>query len=158
MKKTTCALLALAISAFSAGISSAEEKAKEITISGLDNMQYDVKTFEVEAEKKVKLIFKNIGKLPKIVMGHNLVILNQGNDPMAFAAAGISAGVAKEYIADAQKDKILKDGDKLLKTPILGPGEEATLEFKAPKATGDYPYVCTFPGHSALMKGIMKVK
>jgi plastocyanin len=30
------------------------------------------------------------------------------------------------------------------------------IEFTAPSAPGDYPYVCTFPGHST-MRGILKV-
>ena len=31
------------------------------------------------------------------------------------------------------------------------------IEFTAP-AAGDYPYMCTFPGHGAIMKGVMKVQ
>ena len=27
----------------------------------------------------------------------------------------------------------------------------------APSSVGDYPYVCTFPGHWTLMNGVMKV-
>ena len=40
-------------------------KAKEITITGNDTMQFDLKTFEVNAGDKVELTFKNIGKIPK---------------------------------------------------------------------------------------------
>ena len=31
------------------------------------------------------------------------------------------------------------------------------LEFTAPEKPGDYEFVCTFPGHYMLMRGIMKV-
>jgi uncharacterized protein len=27
----------------------------------------------------------------------------------------------------------------------------------APKQAGDYPYICTFPGHWRVMQGMMKV-
>ena len=54
-------------------------EAKEITITGNDTMQFDLKTFEVNAGDKVELTFKNIGKIPKIAMGHNLVVLKKGN-------------------------------------------------------------------------------
>ncbi len=30
--------------------------------------------------------------------------------------------------------------------------------FTAPKEPGEYPYVCTFPGHWRLMKGVMTVE
>ena len=34
---------------------------------------------------------------------------------------------------------------------------KATIAFTAPEAEGDYPFVCTLPGHAFSMKGIMKV-
>src|SRR5262249_25883567 len=40
---------------------------------------------------------------------------------------------------------------------LLMPGESATLRFVAPDAVGDYPYVCTFPGHWRVMNGVMHV-
>ena len=40
---------------------------------------------------------------------------------------------------------------------ILGPNEEETIVFKAGPA-GEYPYLCTFPGHFGVMKGILSVK
>ena len=48
-----------------------------VSITGNDTMQYDVKVFEVKAGSKVKLVLKNIGKVPKIAMGHNIVILKK---------------------------------------------------------------------------------
>ena len=32
-----------------------------------------------------------------------------------------------------------------------------STEFRAPPNLGDYPFVCTFPGHSLTMRGVMKV-
>ncbi|HWK98781.1 MAG TPA: plastocyanin/azurin family copper-binding protein, partial [Parapedobacter sp.] len=42
-------------------------------------------------------------------------------------------------------------------TPLVNPGESFTLEFTAPTEPGDYPYLCTFPGHWRGMNGIMRV-
>jgi len=39
----------------------------------------------------------------------------------------------------------------------VNPGESFTLEFSAPEEPGDYPYVCTFPGHWRGMNGTMRV-
>ena len=59
---------------------------------------------------------------------------------------------------DAIKKQFIPDHpDVLFHTPLVNPHESATLYFKAPEKEGDYPYVCTMPGHAALMNGTMKV-
>ena len=52
--------------------------AKKISITGNDQMQFSIREFEVKTGEEVEIEFKNIGKLPKIAMGHNLVILKKG--------------------------------------------------------------------------------
>ena len=37
------------------------------------------------------------------------------------------------------------------------PGNSVEVTFTAPSTPGDYPYICTVPGHFYMMKGIMKV-
>jgi azurin len=123
----------------------------EVTITGNDTMQYDKKAFTVETGKKVELIFKNVGKLPKAAMGHNVVILKKGTNKVAFATAAITAGPAADYMPAANKK------DVLVATKMLGPGEEDSVVFTAPEP-GVYDYICTFPGHYALMNGVMTVK
>jgi azurin len=41
--------------------------------------------------------------------------------------------------------------------PLINPDGKFTLTFKVPASPGDYPYICTFPTHWRMMKGIMKV-
>ena len=125
---------------------------KKITISGNDTMQFDLKSFDVKAGEKVELTFKNIGKIPKIAMGHNLVILKKGISAIAFGQKALGAGAnATNALPDSVK------GDTITATKLLGPDESETITFTAPEA-GDYEYVCTFPGHFAMMRGVMKVK
>lgn len=127
-------------------------QAATIEITGNDTMQFNSKAFEVNAGEEVTLVFKNIGKLPKAAMGHNVVILKPGSNVAVFATAAISA-VANEYIPtdDANKAMIVAH------TKLLGPGEEDTIKFTLPEA-GAYPFVCSFPGHFALMQGIITAK
>jgi hypothetical protein len=40
---------------------------------------------------------------------------------------------------------------------MVQPKEATTIFFKAPGKEGNYPYICTFPGHYQLMNGMMKV-
>ena len=134
--------------------SSAKTKvAQEVVISGNDTMQFDVKSFEVKAGSKVKLTLKNIGQIPKIAMGHNLVVLKKGITAVGFGQKALGAGAnATNALPDSLK------GDVIAATKLLGPAESETIEFTAPKESGSYEYVCTFPGHFALMRGIMTVK
>lgn len=126
--------------------------ATKVTITGNDTMQFDLKTFEAKAGEKVELTFKNIGKIPKIAMGHNLVILKKGVSAIAFGQKAMGAGAnATNALPDSVK------GDTIAATKLLGPAESETITFTAPDA-GDYEYVCTFPGHFAMMRGVMKVK
>jgi azurin len=124
----------------------------EIVITGDDMMRFSTTSFTVEAGSTVTVIFRNIGRMPKEAMGHNLAILEQGTDTLAFARAAVRHA-GNEYIPPEMEDQVIAS------TPVLGPGEEATLTFTAPTETGDYPFVCSFPGHTeAGMVGTMTVR
>ncbi|MFV1994383.1 MAG: plastocyanin/azurin family copper-binding protein, partial [Verrucomicrobiales bacterium] len=58
-------------------------------------------------------------------------------------------GMAKGYIPESE--------DILWHTKLLQPKQVDTIEFIAP-APGEYPYLCTFPGHWMLMRGVMTVE
>jgi azurin len=45
----------------------------------------------------------------------------------------------------------------MVATRMLTAGEFGVLRFVAPKEVGDYPYLCTFPGHWFQMNGTMHV-
>lgn len=125
----------------------------KVTISGNDQMQFSLKEFEVKAGDDVELEFKNAGSLPKIAMGHNLVILKEGVSAIAFGGKALQAGAnATNALPDAVKD------DVLAFTKLLGPGEVEVIKFKAPTKPGIHQFVCTFPGHYAMMRGVMVVK
>jgi azurin len=48
--------------------------------------------------------------------------------------------------------------DVLHATKLVDPQASTVLRFKAPAVPGDYPYVCTFPGHWVIMNGVMAVQ
>jgi azurin len=112
-----------------------------------DQMRFDATRIEAPAGK-IKIELKNVGALPKEAMGHNLVILKPGTDPMAFAVATAGAK-ATEYVPPGA-------AEVLAHTKLLGPGESATVELEL--AAGTYPFVCTFPGHVGLMNGQLVVQ
>jgi azurin len=126
-------------------VASDVKQAKAIVIKGSDAMQFDLKEIKVKAGQKVKLTLTHSGKLAKAAMGHNWVLLKPGTDVAAF---GSKAAAAREtdYIPAAEKASIIAH------TKLVGGGESDTIEFTAP-AKGTYTYICSFPGHYALMKG-----
>lgn len=123
----------------------------EITITGNDRMRFAPTRFTVRAGETITLTFDNIGRMPKETMGHNLAILEPGVNVNAFAAAAV--GYAdNRYIPSQYADQVIAASD------VLGPGEKEVITFTAPTAPGEYPFVCSFPGHTqAGMRGIMVV-
>lgn len=52
----------------------------------------------------------------------------------------------------------MKTKDRIIaNTPMSAPGETVEVTFTAPSTVGDYPFICTFPGHYMTMKGTMHV-
>ena len=133
-----------------AGFLSADQK---ITITGNDKMQFDIKEFTVKTGEKVELTFKNVGELPKLAMGHNLVILREGVRPLKFGQKIMGLGASPSN--PLPKESLV---DVIAATKLLGPGESDVITFAAPKKSGLYQYLCSFPGHYAIMRGVLIVE
>jgi azurin len=120
-----------------------------IEVTGNDALQFSVNAFTVKAGSTVTVTFKNVGTQPKETMGHNFVLLKSGVDAAAFASRAMAAKDT-DYIPAG-------DADVLAHTKVLGPGETEVLTIAVPSEPGEYPFLCSFPGHSAIMKGVMTV-
>ena len=109
-------------------------------------MKYDTPNLTVKAGKKIKLIFSNPDFMP-----HNIVLVNPGKadavamEAMKLGATGFDVGF------------VPKSADVIWASKLIDHGAEQVIEFNAPTKLGDYPYVCTFPGHHIIMRGNMKV-
>lgn len=137
--------------ASSGGGSAASTAARTIEITANDQMKYSVTSIEAKPGEQLHIVLTNAGSLPKEAMAHNWVLLKAGSDVMAFAAA---AGGARDqgYIPANLQDQIIA------KIDLLGPHQTGEVTFKAPEQPGQYPFLCSFPGHVALMKGTLTVK
>ncbi len=149
MKSSRLFLLVVAVLFGAVANSSLANSETVIEIEGNDQMLFSVTAFEVVTGQSVKIVFKNVGKLPKVAMGHNLVILVEGVTSAQFGTEAMTAA-ATDYIPASMKDKIVAH------TKLLGPGEQDEIVFTAP-APGEYEFLCSFPGHFALMRGVMTV-
>jgi len=123
----------------------ATSNAVTLTIEGNDQMQFNKKEMRVKAGQKVTLILKHVGQMDEKVMGHNWVLLAKGTDVNEFGIAAATAA-DNDYIPADMEDQVIAY------TETIGGGEETRIEFEAP-AAGTYDFICSFPGHVALMKG-----
>jgi azurin len=150
MKFFSSRFLAGLLAALSLGVAATQAAPRVIEITANDQMKYSLATMEAKAGEEIKVVLKNIGTLPKEAMGHNWVLLKAGVDVTAFATAAMTAKDT-DYIPPAKK------GDVIASIPVLGPKANGETTFKAP-AAGEYTFICSFPGHYMLMKGVLKVK
>lgn len=126
-----------------------ETTSNEITIESNDAMQFSTNELRVKAGE-ITLTLKHTGKMEKAVMGHNLVVLKIGTDVNTF---GAKAAEAKDtdYIPASESAAIVAH------TKLIGGGESDTVTFTISEP-GTYDYICSFPGHLALMKGKLIVE
>jgi len=144
MKTSRRLLLALAL----VGAAGAAQAAGNCTVSlkGNDAMQFDLKEATVSASCATVT-----GKLPATAMGHNVVVSTTA-DMAGVNRDAIRAGVANNYVP-------AKDARVIAHTTLIGGGQKTQVRFPGNKLTagGDYSFYCSFPGHSAMMKGKLVV-
>ncbi|MFC4871055.1 plastocyanin/azurin family copper-binding protein [Negadavirga shengliensis] len=127
-----------------------QEKATTVWIEVVpDLMKFDVDTFSVKAGEKIILELDN-----QDGMQHNLLII----EPGTLEAVGAAADDMLRDPKASEQHYVPEIAEVLFATEMLGPNEVYTFEFTAPDLPGDYPFVCTFPGHWRMMNGIMRVE
>ena len=111
-----------------------------------EKMRYDVTELTVKPGKKVKLTFANYDFMP-----HNIMLVNPGKaDEVGLAAINLGAkGFELGFVPES--DEILWHSQ------LVDFGQEEVIEFTAPTKEGAYPYICSFPGHHRLMRGMLYV-
>jgi plastocyanin len=120
----------------------------KLRVTATPDLRFEPAEFTVPAGGAVELEFYNPDN-----MYHNLVIVEPGRvDEVGMAADLMAArpdGLTENYIPAS-------DG-VLFATPQLSMRKRYRLRFFAPDDAGEYEYICTFPGHWRVMRGIMKV-
>lgn len=127
-----------------------QAKTCEIAIDSTDQMAFSTKELKVAGDcTEVKLTLNHTGKLAKAAMGHNWV-LTKTADYMGVANDGLKAGAAADYLAAG-------DARIIAHTKLIGGGESDSVTFptSALEKGGDYTFFCSFPGHWAIMKGVL---
>ena len=117
-----------------------------VTIGTKPGLKFDVEKLEVKAGSRIKLVFNNNDD-----MLHNCVITKPG------AANAVGNAALRLNLNGPKMNYVPASADVLYHTNILQPESAESIYFIAPTEPGDYQFVCTFPGHSSLMQGTLKV-
>ena len=113
-----------------------------------EQMLYDLRYFVVQAGKPVQLVLENGDAMP-----HNWVLTAPG----AMQEVANAGAPLLPTGADNEKAHVPSTPKVLQATILVQPEETTTINFAAPDKPGEYPFVCTFPGHSVRMYGVMMV-
>lgn len=127
----------------SAALAPAQKVELEIAAVG-STMTFSKTALTVPAGAEVHLVLK---VSPPGALSHNWVLVKTGTEE-SVAAEGLAKGPKENYIAPGP--------NVLASTPLVAPGKTGDVTFTAPPA-GTYPYICTFPGHYMMMKGVLTV-
>jgi putative heme-binding domain-containing protein len=125
------------------------EAGREVKISAATGLRFNIKKFNVKAGERISLTLENPDAMP-----HNIAITKPGK----LAAVGTGSNAMANHPDGGVKQYIPPGGDVLVYTDVIEPGKNFTIHFNAPKEPGEYPYLCTFPGHWQIMNGVMVVE
>ena len=125
------------------------EGAREIVVKTISGLKYDKTLIKAKPGEAVILKLVNVDAMP-----HNLVIVKPGTTKKvgdaSFKMLNDPKAGEKDYVPDLP--------DVLHFVPVIDPNKQHSLHFSTPEQPGDYPFICTFPGHWMAMQGILKVE
>jgi plastocyanin len=111
--------------------------------------RFDQTSFTARPGQQVRLVFNNTDD-----MQHNVVVVERGSLPTMEKTL-----IAMMADPTAQDRGFVPESPLVLfSTPLVNARQSTTLEFTAPKEPGEYPFICTFPGHWITMRGVLRVE
>ncbi len=108
-----------------------------------DELKYATTEIRAKAGTTLKIVFENTSTL----FMHNVVVLKRREDIESIGQAALTAA-EHGYVSPDHRDKLIAF------TSIAVPGKTVEVTFTVPPP-GEYPYICTFPGHYVLMRGTL---
>lgn len=113
-----------------------------------DELAFDKTALAAPAGSRITIRFSNNAGAGSGML-HNVVVVKPGASD-GVAADGIAAGEAAGYLKS-------NDSRVIASSKMIKGGEKTEFSFDAP-APGEYPVICTFPGHYVLMKLTLTIR
>lgn len=113
-----------------------------------DVMKYDKQLITAKAGTTIQIVLQNVD-----FMQHNLLLIK----PNALDKVGTAADQLAQDPNGVKMAYVPTMPEILASTPLVNPGDKYVLTVTLPSTPGDYPYVCTFPGHWRMMNGVLRL-
>lgn len=108
----------------------------------MSEMNFNKKVIRVPSEKNITIALTN--QSTDATMPHNIVFIEKGH-----ANDVGQGGLSHKNNAYVNPD----DENVIAHSPLAQIGETVYLSFETPK-TGEYEFICSYPGHWGIMKGV----
>ncbi len=116
-------------------------------ISG--QMKFTQTTITARPGQPVEITLNNTDEMP-----HNIVIFKRGTfadyEKELFGSLNEPNAQLRGFVPDSP--------NVLVSSRLLNAGESTVVTFDAPTEPGEYPFVCSFPGHWATMRGVLRIE
>ena len=116
-------------------------------ISG--QMKFTQATIAARPGQRVEITLNNTDDMP-----HNIVIFRRGTiaeyEKELFGSLNEPNAQLRGFVPDSP--------NVLVASRLLNAGESTVVTFDAPTEPGEYPFVCSFPGHWATMRGVLRIE
>ena len=116
-------------------------------ISG--QMKFSQTTIAARPGQRVEITLNNTDDMP-----HNIVIFRRGTmaeyEKELFGSLNEPNAQLRGFVPDSPS--------VLVASRLLNAGESTVVTFDAPTERGEYPFVCSFPGHWATMRGVLRIE
>lgn len=122
---------------------------RKIAVTAISGLQYDVKEIHAKPGEAISIEFRNLDTIP-----HNFVLAAKDRLMQVGNAANLMLADPKA----AAQHHVPDSDDVLHFTPMLNHNRRYSLRFHAPEEPGSYPFLCTYPGHWAVMNGVLIVE
>lgn len=122
---------------------------RALLVRATTGLLFEQKELHARAGEALSLTFDNPDVMP-----HNWVLGAPGS------LARLTE-LANKLITDpdaVSRHYVPASPEVLVHTRLLEPASSTTIHFTAPAVPGDYPYLCTFPGHAMIMRGVLKIE
>lgn len=121
---------------------------RSIVLSAVTGLAYDKTRISASPGERLSLTLKN-----EDVMPHNWVLVRWEG----YTKVGRLADLMISDPLAIQKQYIPESNQIVAHTIVVNPGESHTVHFNAPTSAGKYPFLCTYPGHWQVMRGVLLV-
>jgi azurin len=122
---------------------------RAIRVEAALGLQFATRRLKASPGERLSLTFTNPDHVP-----HNFVLVKPG----ALASVG---GQINRLIAEpgaAARHYVPGSPEVLVWTDMVNPKGSTTIHFAAPPAAGEFPFLCSFPGHWQVMNGVLVVE